>query len=90
MIYSIDQTHFSSRGIYREKTHLYIIFFVQDQKAPIEKHIHELDRSTRVMNILTFATRLNMEAYRRQQAHRWVQEELFNKVKDIGYWYPVS
>ena len=34
------------------------------------------------MNILTFSTRLNMETYRRKQAHRWVQDELFDKVQD--------
>ena len=39
MIYSIDQTHFSSRGIYRAENHLYKICFVRDQKEPIEKHI---------------------------------------------------
>ena len=72
----------SSRGIYRAENHLYRICFVRDQKAPIEKHIQELDKSPRVMNILTFATRLKMETYRRQQAHRWVQEELFDKVQD--------
>ena len=36
------------------------------------------------MYILTFATRLNMETYRRQQAHRGVQKELFDKVQDKG------
>ena len=30
-----------------------------------DKHIEEIDRSPRVMNILTFATRLKMETYRR-------------------------
>ena len=39
MTYSIDQTHFSSRNIYRAKNHLYRICFVRAQKAPIEKHI---------------------------------------------------
>ena len=82
--YSIDQTHFFSRSIYQAKNHLYRICFVRAQKAPIEKHIQELERSPRVMNILTFATRLKMETYRRQQTHRWVQEELFNKVQDKG------
>ena len=84
MTYSIDQTHFFSRSIYQTKNHLYIICFVQSQKTPIEKHIQELDRSVRVMNILTFSIRLNMETYIRQQAHRWVQEELFDKVQDKG------
>ena len=65
MTYSIDQTHFSSRSIYRAKNHLYIIGFVRAQKTPIDKHIHELERPPRVMNILTFATRLKMETYRR-------------------------
>ena len=46
------------------------------QKEPIENHIEELDRSPRVMNILTFAAMLKMETYRRQQAHIWVHEEL--------------
>ena len=36
------------------------------------------------MNILTFSTRLKMETYRRQQDHRWEQEELFEKVQDKG------
>ena len=84
MTYSIEQTHFSSRSIYREKNHLYRICFVRAQKEPIEKHIQELERSPRVMTILNFATRLNMEAYRRQQAQSWVQEELFDKVQDKG------
>ena len=82
--YSIDQTHFSNRSIYRAKSHLYRIAFVRAQKAPIDKHIPALERSPRVMNILTFATRMKMETYRRQQAHSWVQEELFNKVQDKG------
>ena len=56
--------------------------FVWAQKAPIDKDIQELDRSLRVMNILTFATRLNMQTYIKQQAHRFVQDELFNKVQD--------
>ena len=90
MTYSIDQTHFFSRSIYQTKNHLYRICFVRAQKAPIENHTQELVRSPRVMNILTFATRLNMETYRRQQAHIWVQEELFNKVKDKGYYYLVN
>ena len=47
-------------------------------------HIQELEISPKVINILTFATRLKMETYRRQQAHRWVQEEIFDKVKDKG------
>ena len=64
MIYSIDQTHFPSRGIYRAEYHLYRVCFVRDQKTPIEKHIQELDRSPRVMNILAFATRLKMETYK--------------------------
>ena len=55
-----------------------------------DKHIQELDRSPRVMNILTFATRLKMEIYRRLQAHRWVKEELFNKVQAKGSWYLVT
>ena len=84
MTYSIEHTHFFSGSIYQAKNHLYRIFFVRAQKAPIEKYIQELDRSPRVMNILTFATRLKMETYRRQQAYRWVQEELFNKVQDKG------
>ena len=42
------------------------------------------------MEILTFATRLKMKAYRGRQAHRWVQEELLNKVQDRGYWCPVT
>ena len=84
MTYSIEQTQLSSRSIYQSKNHLYRICFVQAQKAPIEKHIHELDRSPKVMNILTFATRLNMETYRRQQAHSWVEEEIFDKVQDKG------
>ena len=87
MTYSIDQTHFFSRSIYQAKNHLYRICFVQAQKEPIEKHIQELDISPRVMNILTFATRSNMEIYRRKQPHRWVQEEIFDKVQDKGYWY---
>ena len=41
------------------------------------------------MNILTFATMLNIETYRRQQAQKWVQEELLNKVQDKGSWYLV-
>ena len=61
MTYSIDQTHLFSRSIYQAKNHLYKICFVQAQKAPIENHIQELDISPRVMNILTFATRLKME-----------------------------
>ena len=84
MAYSINQKHFSSRSIYQAKNHLYRIGFVQAQKTPIEKHIQELERSPRVMNILTFATRLKMETYSRQQAHRRVQEELFDKVQDKG------
>ena len=72
MTYCIVQTQFSSRGIYRAKNHLYRICFVRAHKEPMEKHIQELDRSPRVMNILTFATRLKMETDRRQQAHRWV------------------
>ena len=84
MTYSIDQTHFFSRSIYQAKNHLYRICFVRAQKAPIEKHIQELDRSPRVMNILTFDTRLKMETCRRHQAHSWVQEELFDKVQDKG------
>ena len=81
MTYSIDQTHFFSRSIYQANNHLYRICFVQAQKAPIEKNIQELETSPRVMNILTFSTRLNMEIYRRQQAHIWVQEELFDKFQ---------
>ena len=42
------------------------------------------------MNILTFATKLNMDSYREQQDHRWVQEEIFNKVQDRGSWYPMT
>ena len=84
MTYSIDQTHFSSSGIYRAKNHLYRICFVRAQKALIEKHIQELGKSPRVMNILTFATRLKMETYGRRQAHRWVHEELFDKVQGKG------
>ena len=67
MTYSIDQTHLFSRSIYQEKNHLYRIGFVRAQKEPIEKHIQELDISPRVMNILTFSTRLNMETYRRHR-----------------------
>ena len=84
MTYSIDQTKFSGRSIYRAKNHLYRLGFVRYQKAPIDKHIQELEISPRVMNILTFSKRLNMETYRRQQANRWVQEELFNKFQDKG------
>ena len=84
MAYAIEQTHFFSRSIYRAKNHLYKIGFVRAQKEPIDKHIQELERSPRVMNILTFATRLKMETYRRQQAHSWVQEELFDKVQEEG------
>ena len=47
MTYSIDQTHFFSRSIYQAKNHLYRICFVRAQKAPIDKHIWELDRSPR-------------------------------------------
>ena len=36
MTYSIDQTHFFGRSIYRAENHLYRICFVRDQKAPIE------------------------------------------------------
>ena len=42
------------------------------------------------MNILTFATRLKMETYRRQQAHRCVQEEFLDKVQDKGSLYLVT
>ena len=42
------------------------------------------------MKILTFATRLKMKAYIGQKAHRWVQEEIFNKVQDIGSLYPIK
>ena len=54
MTYSINQTHFPSRSIYQEKNHMCIIGFVRAQQAPINKHIQELERSPRVMNILTF------------------------------------
>ena len=30
-----------------------------------------------------------MEAYRRQQAHKLVQEEIFKKFQDKGSWYLV-
>ena len=44
-------------------------------------------RSPRVMKILTFATRLKMKSCRGWQAHRWVQQQIF---QDRGSWYPVT
>ena len=68
MTYSIDETHFSSEvEVYIKQITTYTEYDLYEAK-----HIQDLDRSPRVMNILTFATRLNMETYRRQQAHRWV------------------
>ena len=46
MTYSIDQTHFLSISIYQAKNHLYRKCFVRAQKAPIEKHIEDLDKIT--------------------------------------------
>ena len=46
--------------------------------------------SPRVMNILTFATRLKMKSYRGWQAYRWVQEEILKRfnMEDIGIQWP--
>ena len=57
ILYWLDILLQWSRSIYQAKNHLYRIGFVRAQKETIDNHIHELETSPRVINILAFDTR---------------------------------